>query len=59
MSNVLKMPMQQERPGSTPIPSSELASLPTPSWLIEDVLPAESFAVLFGAPGEGKTFVAI
>ena len=30
-----------------------------PSWLIDDFLPQESYALLFGAPGTFKTFVAL
>jgi DNA-binding transcriptional ArsR family regulator len=36
----------------------ELETLPDPEWLVENVLPLGSFAVLFGAPGAGKSFVA-
>jgi len=38
---------------------SDLQSLPDPEWLIEGVLPADSFAVLFGAPGSTKSFWAL
>ena len=38
---------------------AELAALPKPNWLIEGVVPASSFCVLFGEPGSGKTFVAL
>jgi AAA domain-containing protein/IclR-like helix-turn-helix domain-containing protein len=37
----------------------EVEQLPDPVWLIEDVLPAQSLAVLYGAPGVGKTFLAL
>ena len=33
--------------------------LTPPEWTIENVLPAESIAVLFGPPGLGKSFQAI
>jgi len=36
-----------------------LASLPPPKWLINGILLVESFAVLFGPPGVGKTFLAL
>lgn len=36
----------------------ELLTWPPASWLIRDVIHAESFTVLYGAPGAGKSFVA-
>src|SRR5947207_2877340 len=36
-----------------------LASLPPPTWLIKGILLTESFAVLFGKPEVGKTFLAL
>jgi RecA/RadA recombinase len=38
---------------------AELDDLREPSWLIEGVLPANALGVLYGAPGVGKTFVAL
>jgi RecA-family ATPase len=38
---------------------AQLDDLPKPSWLIEGILPANGLAVLYGAPGAGKTFVAL
>lgn len=38
---------------------SDLASLPSPSWLIEGHLPEGRLAVLYGPPGAGKSFVAL
>jgi RecA-family ATPase len=38
---------------------AELNNLPEPSWLIEGILPANALGVLYGAPGVGKTFVAL
>jgi RecA-family ATPase len=37
----------------------EVRSLPDPEWLIEDFLPKASFAVLFGPPSVGKSFLAL
>jgi AAA domain len=37
----------------------ELDALPDVTWLISGVLPANSFCVLYGEPGCGKTFVAL
>lgn len=34
-------------------------ALPEPSWLINGVLPDKSFAVLYGEPGSGKSFLAL
>src|SRR6516164_6122263 len=38
---------------------ADLAALPAPSWMIENILPKNSLAVLYGEPGSGKTFVAL
>ncbi len=37
----------------------EVEQLPDPEWLVDGVLPAKSMAVLYGAPGAGKTFLAL
>lgn len=37
----------------------EIQRLPPPTWLIEDVLPARGFGVMWGPPGSKKTFTAI
>lgn len=37
----------------------QLDSLPAPRWLITQILPAQSLAVLYGQPGAGKTFAAL
>ncbi len=37
----------------------EIMQLPDPQYLIDGVLPNNAFVVLYGAPGTGKTFVAI
>jgi hypothetical protein len=36
-----------------------LANLPKPTWLVDGIILANAFAVLYGAPGCGKTFVAL
>lgn len=36
-----------------------IRALPDPEWLIEGMLIERSFSLLFGAPGTGKSFVAI
>ena len=38
---------------------ADLDNLPEPSWLIEGILPANALGVLYGAPGVGKTFLAL
>lgn len=37
----------------------DLQTLPQPEWLVRGILRAESRTVLYGAPGHGKTFVAL
>jgi hypothetical protein len=39
--------------------TTELMSLPPQQWLIYKVLPDTGLALLFGPPGEGKSFVAL
>jgi len=38
---------------------SDLAQLPPPSWLLEELVPAGGFNVLFGPSGAGKSFLAL
>jgi hypothetical protein len=37
----------------------EILNLPDPEWLIEDLIIKGSLAALFGAPGVGKSFIAL
>jgi AAA domain len=37
---------------------ADLAGLPEPAWLVEKLLPARGFSVLYGPSGAGKTFLA-
>jgi len=37
----------------------EVEQLPDPEWLVKDILPAKSLAILYGPPGAGKTFLAL
>lgn len=37
----------------------EIESLPPIAWLADGILPANSLAALYGAPGSGKSFVAL
>lgn len=38
---------------------SSLADLPEPEWLVDGVLPVDTFTMLFGAPGSTKSFWAL
>ncbi len=38
---------------------TDILSLPNPEWIIDCLLAKGSFAVLFGAPGVGKSFLAL
>lgn len=38
---------------------ADIRGLPDPQWLVEGMLIERSFALLYGAPGTGKSFVAI
>ncbi len=37
----------------------ELAELPPPEWLLDSMIPAGGFSVLYGPSGAGKSFVAL
>lgn len=39
--------------------ADQLATLPPPAWLIDDILNTASLAVLYGKPGSGKSFLAL
>lgn len=41
------------------ISETALAGLSGPRWLIKGLLPAKSFSVVYGAPGEGKSHAAV
>ncbi len=55
------MPNAPEGPRKTfqLLTDAELEKLPAPSWLIEDLIPEKAFAMLYGPPGSGKTFLAL
>lgn len=38
---------------------SDIERLPDPRWLVDDLLPEDSFSVVFGAPGSTKSFLAL
>lgn len=37
----------------------EVEAQPTPTWRVDGVLPSNGFAMLYGPPGVGKTFLAL
>lgn len=58
----LRQPLWSEPPrrgGIQLLSCEEFLSLPPPSWLVDGMIPQGSFAVLFGAPAHGKSFVAL
>lgn len=42
-----------------PRDEAEQDTLPEPTWLIKDMLPADSVALLYGPPGSWKSFLAL
>ena len=48
-----------DEPRFTLLSYSDLRKLPSPEWLVHKVLPSGGFCFLYGAPGVGKTFVAL
>jgi RecA-family ATPase len=38
---------------------AELLDLKPPSWLIADTVPEQGLIALYGAPGDGKSFIAL
>ncbi len=42
-----------------PLTLQEVLSMPPPSWLINDWLPANSLILIFGEPASGKTFATL
>src|SRR5437879_6777456 len=37
----------------------QVLGLPVPEWLIEGILGLDTLAVMYGQPGEGKSFIAL
>lgn len=53
-------PLRQQLPDKLLTPFSELLKIErSRNWLIRGIVPANAAGVLYGAPGTGKTFVAI
>lgn len=51
--------VEQEKPRFKLLNRSELKALPDPEWLVHGILPADSFTVIYGAPGAAKSFMAL
>jgi len=51
--------VEEERPRFKLLTRAELHAMPDPEWVVPEVLAADSFAVLFGAPGAAKSFAAL
>ncbi len=51
--------VEQEKPRFKLLNRSELKALPDPEWLVHGTLPADSFTVIYGAPGAAKSFAAL
>jgi RecA/RadA recombinase len=41
------------------VTDAEIEKLPDPRWLVEKLLPEQALAVLYGQPGDGKSFLAL
>lgn len=50
---------EEEKPRFKLLSRSELHALPDPEWLVSGTLPADSFTVVYGAPGAAKSFAAL
>ena len=37
----------------------DLFAMPPPEWLVDTIIPKNELSVLYGPPGEGKTFIAL
>lgn len=49
----------EEKPRFKLLSRTELKSLPDPEWIVQGTLPADSFTVVYGAPGAAKSFAAL
>lgn len=50
---------QQKRERFKLTPVGEIAAREPPDWLVEGMVPKADLAMMFGAPGSGKSFVAL
>ena len=51
--------VEEEKPRFKLLTREELKALPDPEWLVQGTLPADSFTVVYGAPGAAKSFAAL
>jgi hypothetical protein len=42
-----------------PMTLADLRNKPKPTWVIDSIMPARSFAVTYGQPAHGKSFIAV
>ena len=42
-----------------PLSMDDVLKLPFPGWLVKGILPSRAFAMMFGASGAGKSFIAL
>jgi RecA-family ATPase len=49
----------EDRPRFRTLTVTDLASLPEPEWLVDNIVPAAAMTTLFGAPGAAKSFLAL
>lgn len=52
-------PVAEVRPRYKLLRAGELAALPPIAWAVRNVLPRSGVAAVYGAPGSGKTFLAL
>lgn len=55
----LDEPEEPRRNRFAPMTLEELASLPPPSWLIPDLIPAKMITMFYGQPGSYKSFIVL
>lgn len=51
--------VEEEKPRFKLLSRTDLRAMPDPEWLVHGILPADSFTVVYGAPGAGKSFMAL
>lgn len=51
--------VEEEKPRFKLLTRAELQALPDPEWLVHGTLPADSFTIIYGAPGAAKSFAAL
>jgi RecA-family ATPase len=51
--------VEEEKPRFKLLSRLELQALPDPEWIVHGTLPADSFTVVYGAPGAAKSFAAL